>query len=63
VLKEGAFADIAIFDAGDVDETASFAKPIQAARGIETVIVNGVPVWKDGRATGARPGQVLGRAR
>lgn len=63
VLKEGAFADIAIFDAGDVDETASFARPIQAARGIETVIVNGVPVWKDGRATGARPGQVLGRAR
>ena len=62
VLREGAFADLAIFDAGAVDEAASFARPIQPAKGIETVIVNGAPVWRQGRSTGKRPGRVLGRA-
>ncbi|HET7364278.1 MAG TPA: D-aminoacylase [Burkholderiales bacterium] len=59
VLKPGMAADITIFDAGEIDERASFASPIQPAKGIETVIVNGAIVWRDGRATGARPGQVL----
>ena len=61
VLREGAYADIAIFDAGKVDEAATFARPIQAAKGIETVIVNGTAVWSGGKPTGARPGRVLGR--
>jgi N-acyl-D-amino-acid deacylase len=61
VLREGAFADIAIFDAGQIDETASFERPIQPARGIDSVIVNGSPVWSAGKATGARPGRVLRR--
>jgi N-acyl-D-amino-acid deacylase len=60
VLKPGYAADITIFDP-QVDETATFEKPIQAAKGIETVLVNGKIVWRDGRPTGARPGQVLGR--
>src|SRR6185295_15489612 len=46
VVKEGAFADLCVFDAGAVDEAATFAKPIQAAKGIETVIVNGHVVWR-----------------
>jgi N-acyl-D-amino-acid deacylase len=62
VLKEGAFADVAIFDAGAVDEAATFAKPIQPAKGIETVIVNGQIVWRDGKPTGARPGKILQRS-
>ena len=62
VLREGAFADIAIFDAGEVDEAATFARPIQPAKGIETVIVNGAVVWNDGKPTGARPGRVLRRS-
>jgi N-acyl-D-amino-acid deacylase len=62
VICEGAHADITIFDAERVDETATFEKPIQAARGIEAVIVNGVPVWREGKPTGARPGRVLARA-
>src|SRR5207244_3614168 len=53
VLKVGMAADIAIFDAGRIDEGASFAKPIQPAKGIETVIVNGAIVWREGKATGA----------
>jgi len=61
VLKPGHAADITIFDP-KVDETATFAKPIQEAKGIETVIVNGKIVWREGKPTGARPGKVLQRS-
>jgi N-acyl-D-amino-acid deacylase len=61
VLKEGFAADIVLFDDQAVDEAATFEKPIAPARGIDTVIVNGQPVWRAGKATGARPGRVLGR--
>jgi N-acyl-D-amino-acid deacylase len=61
VLNEGYAADMTIFDPGTVEEAASFARPIQPARGIETVIVNGAVVWRDGKPTGARPGRVLAR--
>jgi N-acyl-D-amino-acid deacylase len=62
LLKEGCAADVTIFDAGTVDEAATFARPIQPAKGIEAVIVNGTVVWQGGKATGARPGQVLARS-
>jgi N-acyl-D-amino-acid deacylase len=61
VLREGAYADLCLFDAGTVDEAATFAKPIQPAKGIEAVFVNGSAVWRHGQATGARPGKVLRR--
>ena len=61
VLREGAYADLTLFDADTVDEAATYAAPIAPARGIEAVIVNGAMVWRDGRATGARPGRVLHR--
>jgi N-acyl-D-amino-acid deacylase len=63
VIREGAFADLTIFNPETVDEGASFAKPIAPAVGIDTVLVNGVVVWRDGRPSGARPGQVLRRKR
>ena len=61
VLREGAYADITVFDSKTVDETATWEKPIQAARGIDATIVNGAVVWRDGRPTGARSGRVLRR--
>jgi N-acyl-D-amino-acid deacylase len=61
VLKEGAYADLTLFNADTVDEVATYEKPIAPARGIDTVIVNGAVVWRDGRSTGARPGRVLAR--
>src|SRR5258706_13715262 len=61
VLKEGFAADIVVFDENEIDEAASFAKPIQRAKGIDTVIVNGAVVWREGKPTGARPGRVLAR--
>jgi N-acyl-D-amino-acid deacylase len=61
VLKEGAYADLALFDAETVDEAATYEAPIAPARGIEAVIVNGAVVWRGGRPTGTRPGRVLAR--
>jgi N-acyl-D-amino-acid deacylase len=61
VLKAGYAADITLFDAGTVDAAATFEKSIQPARGIAAVLVNGTPVWRDGKSTGERPGAVLGR--
>ncbi|HSA88267.1 MAG TPA: D-aminoacylase [Burkholderiales bacterium] len=61
VLKKGFAADIVIFGEGEVGEGNSFEKPIAPARGIDTVIVNGEPVWREGKPTGARPGKVLSR--
>ncbi len=60
VLKEGYAADHRV-RRRDVDEAATFAKPIQAANGIDTVMVNGEVVWRGGKPTGARPGMVLSR--
>ena len=62
VLKEGFAADVVLFSEKEVDEDATFEKPIQPARGIDTVIVNGEAVWRGGRPTGARPGRVLARS-
>lgn len=62
VLKEGAFADITVFDAGAIDESATFARPIQAAKGIDTVVVNGQVAWRGGKPGGARAGRVLRRS-
>src|SRR6267142_279941 len=56
VLKEGAYADLTLFDAATVDEAATYEAPITPARGIEAVIVNGVVVWRGGQPSGARPG-------
>lgn len=62
VIREGAYADLCVFDAGTVDETATFARPIAPAKGIEAVVVNGALTWRDGKPTGARPGRVLRRS-
>lgn len=62
VLREGAFADITLFSAEEIQDRATFEEPTKRADGISTVIVNGVPVWTDSKSTGTRPGRVLRRA-
>jgi N-acyl-D-amino-acid deacylase len=59
VLKVGAHADITIFDEATVIDRADFDQSTRPAAGIEIVIVNGVPVWLEGRPTGERPGRLL----
>jgi N-acyl-D-amino-acid deacylase len=59
LVKEGHAADLVVFDPAAVRDDATFEAPLAFARGIPTVIVNGVPVVDGGVHTGARPGQVL----
>ena len=62
VLREGAWADIAIFDAERIADRATYDSPHQYAVGVSTVIVNGDVVVDGGDHTGALPGRVLRRA-
>jgi N-acyl-D-amino-acid deacylase len=61
VLRPGAFADIVVFDAARVRDTATYAQPRQLADGVTDVLVNGVPVRLAGAFTDASPGRVLRR--
>ncbi|MBN3584422.1 D-aminoacylase [Algoriphagus aestuarii] len=58
-LKEGFFADLAIFDPNEIQDHATFEEPMQYATGMVHVFVNGTQVLKDGEHTGAFPGQVV----
>lgn len=62
VLREGAFADIVIFDRDKINDKAAFARPFLYPEGIETVIINGAPVWFDGQYRADSPaGHVITR--
>jgi N-acyl-D-amino-acid deacylase len=62
VIRQGAFADVVLFDPSTIIDAATFEDPTRPAHGIEAVLVNGVPVLQDGQPTGARPGRTLRRA-
>jgi N-acyl-D-amino-acid deacylase len=59
VLKEGMWADIVVFAPDQVRDVATFENPNQLSEGMSYVLVNGVPVINDGKATEALPGKVL----
>lgn len=59
VLRDGAKADVVVFDPERVHALATFDAPKQFAEGIEFVFVNGTLVWEHGRHTGAFPGRAL----
>ena len=61
VLREGAYADVVLFDFDALEEANDFLKPAQPPRGISQVFVNGVTAYERGRHTGALPGKVLRR--
>jgi N-acyl-D-amino-acid deacylase len=60
-LREGAFADLVLFDPTTIIDHATFAKPFELPTGVEKVFVNGTLVWDAGKPTGAKPGRVLPR--
>jgi N-acyl-D-amino-acid deacylase len=60
ILREGAFADLVLFDPETVIDRSTFSNPFALPTGIEKVFVNGTLVWNSDKATGARPGRVLG---
>ena len=62
LLKEGFAADVVVFDARRVADTATFEKPHAYAAGIPYVVVNGTITVRNGEHTRARAGQALTRA-
>jgi N-acyl-D-amino-acid deacylase len=61
LVRVGQHADLVIFDADRVRDTATFDAPRQQAEGIDWVLVNGSPVIEDGVRTEALPGRALRR--
>jgi N-acyl-D-amino-acid deacylase len=59
VIKQGMWADLAIFDPETVRDRATFEEPNQLAEGMHYVLVNGVLVIDAGKMTDALPGKVL----
>jgi N-acyl-D-amino-acid deacylase len=58
-IKEGMFADLAVFDPQTIADRATFEQPHQYSVGVKHVFVNGVQVLKDGEHTGSKPGRAL----
>jgi N-acyl-D-aspartate/D-glutamate deacylase len=58
-LKEGWYADVMVFDPNTIIDRATYERPHQLSVGMRYVLVNGVPVVEEGRATGAKPGRVV----
>lgn len=59
LIRDGMRADIVVFDLDTLDDVASWDKPTASPTGIETVIVNGVVTFADGKHSGAKAGKVL----
>ena len=59
LLREGYWADLAVFDPARIADRATFDQPKQYAVGVEYVVVNGQLVIDRSNHTGARPGQVV----
>lgn len=59
VLREGAVADIVVFDPDAVEDRATFVDPVRLSAGIELVLVNGTVGIDSGAVTGVRAGQRL----
>lgn len=58
-LKEGHMADITILDPDLIIDLSTIKEPARAPLGIESVIVGGVEVVKDGQLTGQNSGRFL----
>jgi len=61
VVREGATADLVVFDLDAVDDPATFDEPHQLSEGMIHVLVNGTLAVDGGRFTDALAGQVLHR--
>jgi N-acyl-D-amino-acid deacylase len=59
VLRPGAVADIAVFDADRITDRSTFTNPWQLSVGVSAVLVAGQPALLNGQLTGHRAGAVL----
>ena len=59
LLKEGYFADVVMFDANKVDDSATFDEPLQFSTGVAHVVVNGTPVLLNNKHTNKFTGRYV----
>lgn len=59
ILRTGMKADLIVFDPEQVRDVSTFDDPHHFSEGISHVVVNGVPVLRDGAMTQALPGRTL----
>jgi len=61
VVREGARADVVVFDPAAIADRATYERPLEPPAGVYHVIVNGRLALSNGSITEARAGRVLGR--
>jgi N-acyl-D-amino-acid deacylase len=61
VIREGAHADIVVFDPAALRDEATYQEPHRHASGMSYVFVNGTIAIDNGRTTGALAGAALRR--
>jgi len=61
MIREGVFADLAIFDPVVFADCSTYAEPHRYAVGMRHVLINGAVVFTDGAPTGRLPGRALRR--
>jgi N-acyl-D-aspartate/D-glutamate deacylase len=59
ILRAGMKADITVFDPKTIRDVATYEDPYHFSEGVRHVIVNGTPILRDAKMTGALPGRVL----
>jgi len=63
LIREGYCADLVLFDAAEIIDTATFDDPVRPAKGIAAVWVNGALSYTAGSATGNRAGLFVSRGK
>jgi N-acyl-D-amino-acid deacylase len=61
VLREGAIADVVVFDLERLTDRATYQQPHRLSEGVVHVLLGGRAAIRDGTATGERHGRVLDR--
>ena len=61
LLREGYAADLVLFDASRIRDTATYEQPVREAEGIDSVFVNGTLAFKSGRNELVHAGCLLRR--
>ncbi len=59
LLRQGFFADIAIFDPATIIDKATYQNPTQLSQGVKYVFVNGKLEYENGKLTGVVAGSAL----
>jgi N-acyl-D-aspartate/D-glutamate deacylase len=59
VIREGARADVTIFDYDKIQDTSTYEHPVSYPEGIPYVLVNGAVVIDNAVHTGAKPGDII----